>query len=86
MGIRTIQGLLSLSRQHAATVLNTACVQAISYNLLRLADVRRLLAAPDCQQKLELLQEHPLIRGLDVYAAFVADQSQPQPQPEEVHS
>lgn len=80
LGIRIVQGLLSLSREHPAAALNNACAQASSYGLVRLADVRRLLASPDTQQSLALLTEHPLIREMTVYGAFVADHIQPQPQ------
>jgi transposase len=80
LGIRLLQGLLSLAKAHAPQALNAACERALSYGTVRLADLRRLLAAPDRQQDFPLLETHPLIRDLNEYGQFLADHSQHQPQ------
>lgn len=76
LALRVILGLLSLSRQHSAATLDSACAQAIAYGLRRLADVRRLADSPDRQQSLGLLDEHELIRPLREYGQFVQAQTQ----------
>ncbi len=83
LGIRVVQGLLSLSQRHTPAQLDRACAQAVSYGTIRLADVRRLLAQPDQQTSFELLEEHPIIRPLQVYAKHVSQQLESQPQ--EIH-
>lgn len=78
LGIRLLQGLLSLAKQHTPQTINAACERALSYGTLRLADVRRLLAAPDRQQDFALLETHPLIRDPNEYGRFLAEHIQQQ--------
>jgi len=80
LGIRVLQGLLSLAKKHRAHVLNDACQQALGYGALRLADVRRLLESTERQADLPWLESHPLIRDLNEYGQFLAAHSHPQPQ------
>lgn len=72
-GTRVVQGLLSLAKQHATEALETACAVALSHGAYRLRTLRQLLkrAAPR-QEPLPFIDEHPLIRPLDDYAAIVA--------------
>jgi transposase len=79
LGIRVVQGLISLAKRYRARALNDACQQALSYGTRRLADVRRLLQSSERQQDLPLLESHPLIRDLGEYGRFLAENSQPQP-------
>jgi hypothetical protein len=79
LGIRVLQGLISLAKRYRARALNEACQQALSYGTRRLADVRRLLQSSERQQDLPLLESHPLIRNLSEYGRFLAENSQPQP-------
>lgn len=72
-GTRVVQGLLSLAKQHSTQALETACEIALSHGAYRLRTLRQLLkrAAPR-QEPLPFIDEHPLIRPLDDYAAIVA--------------
>jgi hypothetical protein len=72
-GTRVLQGLLSLGKKHAAEALETACETALSHGAFRLRTLRGLLkrCAPR-QEPLPFLDEHPIIRPLDDYAALVA--------------
>lgn len=72
LAIRVLQGLLSLTKQHTPQAVDAACARALSYGTLRLADLRRLLAQPDRQQDLALLETHPLIRDINDYGKFIA--------------
>jgi hypothetical protein len=66
-------GLIALTKQHDSAALETACETALSHGTYRLRTIRELLKrnAPK-QQPLPFLEEHPLIRPLDDYAAIVA--------------
>jgi transposase len=79
LGIRVVQGLISLAKKHRPRALNDACQQALGYGTLRLADVRRLLQSTERQQELPWLESHPLIRDLSEYGQFLAEHSHPQP-------
>ena len=72
-GVRVLQGLLALVKRQAGDALEQACQTAHSYGEYRLRTLRRLLArqpAPP-QQRFEFAAEHPLIRPLADYGAFV---------------
>jgi len=71
-GTRVLLGLLSLGKKHAGASLEQACEIALSHGAFRLRTVRKLLDrhAP-LQQPLPFLDEHPIIRPLDDYAAVV---------------
>jgi len=71
-GTRVLQGLLALTKKHASAVLEKACETALSHGAFRLQTVRKLLQRhADKQQPLPFLDEHPIIRPLDDYAAVV---------------
>lgn len=72
-GTRPLMGLISLTKKYDREALERACETALSHGAFRLRVLRALLkrSAPK-QQPLPLLDEHPLIRPLDNYAAIVA--------------
>lgn len=71
-GTRVLQGLLAQSQKHPREVLEKACEVALSHGCFQLRTVRRLLAREaDKQQPLPFLDEHPIIRPMDDYAAVV---------------
>jgi transposase len=72
-GTRVLQGLLALTQKHASAALEKACETALSHGAYRLQTLRKLLErSADKQQPLPFLDEHPIIRPLDDYAAVVA--------------
>ena len=72
IGFRAIYGLLALSRNHPLKVIETACERACSHGTYRLRDLRRLMEQPVIDQSsFEWLAEHPLIRDMADYGAFV---------------
>jgi hypothetical protein len=71
-GVRTLQGLLALAKQHAAEQIESACQIAHSYGAYRLKNLRKLIDRDAAQQlQLELTDDHPIIRDIDVYGEFV---------------
>ena len=71
-GTRVLQGLLALTTQHSRETLENACEIALANGCWHLKTLRRLLGRKaDQQQPLPFLDEHPLIRPLDDYAAVV---------------
>ena len=72
-GTRVLQGLLSLTKKHSCQVLEKACEIAFSFSCWRLRTIRKLVGREAARQEpLPFLEEHPLIRPLDDYAAIVA--------------
>lgn len=73
-GIRAVIGLLSLADRHPCPSIDQACEIALSYGAYQLKNVRHLLKhqAPK-QEQLEFMQEHPIIRSMDVYGELVRD-------------
>jgi hypothetical protein len=68
-----LQGLLALTHKHDSAALERACETALSHGAYRLQTLRKLLErSGDKQQPLPFLDEHPIIRPLDDYAAVVA--------------
>jgi hypothetical protein len=71
-GIRAVIGLLSLADRQPGALIDKACEIAISYGAYRLKNVRRLLDQKAAkQEQLEFMQEHPIIRSMDVYGELV---------------
>lgn len=72
-GTRVLQGLLALTKKHASSTLEKACETALSHGCYRLRTIRHLVGREAARQEpLPFLDEHPLIRPLDDYAAIVA--------------
>lgn len=73
-GIRVLIGLLSLGDRLPAVRLDAACREARKRQRWQLRAVRDLAAdAPVDQPDLDLQQQHPLIRDLNVYQQLVGD-------------
>jgi hypothetical protein len=71
-GTRVLQGLLALTKKHSSETLEKACEIALSHGCFRLRTIRQLLQRETAKQEpLPFLDEHPLIRPLDDYAAIV---------------
>jgi len=68
-GMRVLQGLLSLVRNHSVSALEAACAAALSHQVFRLRGLRALLKQPTTQA--QFLEEHRLIRPLKHYGWFV---------------
>ena len=77
LGVRSIMGLLDLTRHHSFKTLNDACASALSRGAWRLRDVRALLDQPhrEVQTHLSFAQNHPLIRNLAEYGLFIQTQT-----------
>jgi transposase len=72
-GVRVLQGLVSLANRHSSDALEEACQTAFSHRAFRLRILRQLLKRQgDKQQQFDLVDEHPIIRPLADYTAFVA--------------
>jgi transposase len=71
-GIRTVIGLLSLVDRQPCALIDKACEIAISYGAYHLKNVRRLIDQKAAkQEQMEFMQEHPIIRSMDVYGELV---------------
>ncbi len=66
-GMRVLQGLLALAREHPVDQLEHACERAVHHGLWRLREVRRLLQNHAPVVQVDFLQAHPLIRDLNHY-------------------
>jgi hypothetical protein len=67
-GLRALQGLVALVKQHPVTALEQATALATRRGVWRLRDVRRLLTEGDTVVQIDFLQTHPLIRPLAAYS------------------
>ena len=72
-GVRVLQGLLALTKQHDAQAIERACQVAFSHGAWRLKTIRQLLKrdAPE-QETFDFLEEHPIIRPLSDYGKLVS--------------
>jgi transposase len=71
-GTRVLQGLLALTKKHPGETLEKACETALSHGCFHLRTIRQLVQRQIAKQEpLPFLDEHPLIRPLDDYAAIV---------------
>jgi hypothetical protein len=66
-GLRALQGLVSLTKQHSVAALEQAAASARHRGVWRLRDLRRLLTSDDKVVQVDFLETHPLIRPLDEY-------------------
>ena len=74
-GLRTLQGLVSLAKQHPAGALEHATATAKRRGVWRLQDLRRLLTTDDKIVQLDFLDTHPLIRPLEAYSLAALSQA-----------
>ncbi len=73
IGVRVLQGLLSLAEKHPVKALENAAQKALHHGAWRLRDLRTLLEAASPASQLDFLETHPLIRNLDTYRDCVPD-------------
>lgn len=79
-GIRVLQGLVHMTRKSSCHDIDRACELALAHGAYRLHDLRRLMLHPTRQQTLSFMQNHPLIRDMREYAAFL-DMLYPEDEP-----
>jgi hypothetical protein len=61
-----------LADRQPCQLIDKACEIAISYGAYRLKNVRQLIKRKAAkQEQLEFMQEHPMIRSMDVYGDLV---------------
>ena len=65
--IRSLQGLVGLTKKHPAAVIETAAERATQCGTVRLRDLRGLLGTDSTVVQLDWLQSHALIRDMDAY-------------------
>jgi transposase len=65
--IRSLQGLVSLTKTHSADVIEAAAGRATQRNTHRLRDLRGLIGTDETVVQLDWLQSHALIRDMDAY-------------------
>lgn len=74
-GIRALQGLVSLAKQHPVAAIETAAATAKHRGVWHLRHLRRLLTTDEKVVQVEFLHEHPLIRGMDAYSLDALSQA-----------
>ncbi len=74
-GLRALQGLVSLAKQHPVAALEQAAATARHRGVWRLRDLRRLLTEADTVVQVDFLETHPLIRPLDAYSLQALSQT-----------
>jgi hypothetical protein len=71
-GLRTVIGLLSLADRQSCPLIDKACEIAVSYGAYHLKNIRHLIGQKAAkQEQMEFMQEHPVIRSMDVYGDLV---------------
>lgn len=67
-GVRVLNGLLSLTKQHRADAIDQACRVALSHSAYRLRAIRQVLKHGGSeQQQFDFVSEHEIIRNLSEY-------------------
>lgn len=74
-GLRSLQGFVSLAKQHPAVALERATATAKRRGVWRLKDLRRLLTTNENVVQLDFLDAHPLIRPLEAYSLEALSQA-----------
>ena len=74
-GLRAVQGLVGLAKEHPVAALEQAAAAATRRGVWRLRDLRRLLTQGDNIVQIEFLDTHPLIRPLDAYSVEALSQA-----------
>ncbi|HTO72676.1 MAG TPA: IS21 family transposase [Gemmatimonadales bacterium] len=74
-GLRALQGLVSLAKQHPSAALEQAAATATRRGVSRLRDLRRLLTEGDTVVQVDFLETHPLIRPLEAYSLTALSQT-----------
>ena len=79
-GLRTVMGLVSLADKYTHREIEKACEIAVSYGAFRLKNIRTLLKTQAAkQEQLEFMDDHPIIREIEVYGDLVRDAFQNAP-------
>jgi hypothetical protein len=60
-----------MAGQTTGLQLDRACQQALGHGAYRLSDLRRLIAQPTTQAAMSFMDNHPLIRDMRDYTAFL---------------
>jgi len=66
-GIRSLQGLVSLTKTHSPDAIEHAAGRAANCGTYRLRDLRRLIGDERNLVQIDFLEAHPLIRPMDAY-------------------
>ncbi|EFK97244.1 transposase [sediment metagenome] len=66
-GIRTLQGLVALTRKHRAEAVEEGCRLALANGQYYLENIRSLMKNPVEQNQFDFLSSHPLIRDMSEY-------------------
>lgn len=74
-GIRALQGVVALAKQHPVTALEKAAATAKRRGVWRLQDLRRLLTDGETVVQVDFLEAHPLIRPLEAYSLDALSQA-----------
>jgi transposase len=80
-GLRVLQGLLQLAREHPIDRLEQACGQAVHRGAWFLRAVRALVQCDEKVVQIDFLQAHPLIRDLRHYQLHPTHDTTPIPPP-----
>ena len=71
-GMRTLVGLLAMTRRHQGRSIEEACRLAVTHGAYRLKAIRRLMERGSEQEQIAFIDEHPLIRNMSVYGQMVS--------------
>ncbi len=74
-GLRALQGVVGLAKQHPVAALEDAAATARRRGVWRLRDLRRLLTDGDNVVQVDFLDTHPLIRPLTAYSLEALSQA-----------
>lgn len=74
-GLRALQGVVALAKEHSAASLEQATATAKRRGVWRLRDLRRLLTTTDNVVQVDFLDDHPLIRPLTAYSLEALSQA-----------
>jgi transposase len=74
-GLRALQGVVALAKQHPADALEHASATAKRRGVWRLKDLRRLLTEGETVVQVDFLDTHPLIRPLTAYSLEALSQA-----------
>lgn len=78
LALRAMQGVLALRRSFSPARIEQACAQALETGSVRYKTIKHLCEQPDSQRsaQLPLLQEHELIRPLEVYEQLILQRTE----------
>ena len=74
-GLRALQGVVGLAKQHPVAALEAAADTAKRRGVWRLKDLRRLITDADNVVQVDFLDTHPLIRPLTAYSLAALSQA-----------